>query len=107
MPSYEQLPGRLNLAFRAGDDFATLIDFDPITMTGYTVTANVYSYVSGATVADFATTLSNASAGQVNIALTDTQTAAIPAGTYGWRLQWTDSGGGQRTALTGFAEVSR
>lgn len=107
MPSYEQLPGRLNLAFRAGDDFATLIDFDPITMTGYTVMASVYSYVSGATVADFATTLSNAAAGQVNIALTDTQTAAIPAGTYAWRLQWTDAGGGQRTALMGFAEVTR
>lgn len=107
MPSYEQLPGRLNLAFRAGDDFATLIDFDPITMTGYTVTAAVYSYVSGATVADFTTTLSNAAAGRVNIALTDTQTAAIPAGTYAWRLQWTDAGGAQRTALTGFAEVTQ
>ena len=106
MPSYEQLPGRLNLAFRAGDDFATLIDFDPITMTGYTVTANVYSYVSGATVADFTTTLTNAAAGQVNIALTDTQTASIPAGTYAWRLQWSDAGGSQKTALTGFVEVA-
>lgn len=107
MPAYEQLPGRLNLAFRAGDDFSALIDFDPIAMTGYTVSAAIYSYVSGATISQFTTTVSNAASGQVNIALTDTQTAAIPAGTYGWRMQWADAGGAQRTALTGFAEVTR
>lgn len=106
MPAYEQLPGSLNLAFRASDDFSSLIDFS-IDMTGYTATAALYSLVSGSSVQSFTTTMSNAASGQVNIALTDTQTAGLAPGTYAWRMQWTDAGGGQRTALSGFAEVTR
>ena len=101
--SYEQTPGTLGLSFNRGDDFSTLIDFS-ITMTGYTVTAAIYSLISGDTVQAFTVTASNASAGQFNISLTDAQTAAIPRGTYGWRMTWTENNA-TRTALTGFVEV--
>lgn len=106
MPSYEQLPGRLNLAFRAGDDFSSLIDFS-ISMVSYTTSAVLYSYVSDATVANFTTSMANAAAGQVNVAMTQTQTAAITPGTYAWRMTWVDASNQTRSALAGFVEVSR
>jgi len=61
--------------------------------------------VTGTTVMPFSTTITDASAGQVQIALTDTQTASLPAGTYGWQLDWVAPGSVQRTALSGTVEV--
>jgi len=96
----------MNLAFKKSGDFSTLIDFDGIsTLVGYTVTASMTSLVTGATVVPFTTSIADASAGQVNIALTDTQTAALAAGTYGWQLDWVAPGSVQRTALSGTVEV--
>ena len=103
MASYDQTPGTLNLSFVRSDDFSSLIDFS-ITMTGYTVTASLYSLVSGAEVQAFTVTAANAANGQFNISLTDTQTAALARGTYGWRMTWVE-GAATRTALTGFVEV--
>jgi VCBS repeat-containing protein len=105
MSTYSQLPGTMNLAFKRAGDFATLIDFDGTTLVGYTVTATVTSLVTGASVVPFTTTVTDASAGQVNVALTGTQTAALPTGTYGWQLDWTAPGSVQRTALSGTVEV--
>jgi hypothetical protein len=103
MPSYDQTPGTLNLSFKRGDDFSTLIDFS-IGMTGYAVTASMTSVVSGAEVQAFTVTAANAAAGQFNISLTDTQTAALARGTYGWQMKWTENNA-TRTALTGYVEV--
>lgn len=103
MPAYDQTPGTLNLAFVRGDDFSTLVDFS-ITMTGYTVTASMYSLVTGAEVVPFTVSVVSAANGQVNISLTDTQTAALARGTYGWSMKWTENAA-TRTALTGFVEV--
>ena len=103
--TYSLLPGTMNLAFKRNGDFATLIDFNGTTLVGYSVTANVTSLVTGATVIPFTTSITDASAGQVNIALTDTQTSSLVAGTYGWQLDWTAPGSVQRTALSGTLEV--
>jgi methenyltetrahydromethanopterin cyclohydrolase len=104
--TYSQLPGTMNLAFKKAGDFSTLIDFDGVaSLAGYTVTASVTSLVTGATVVPFSTTITDASAGQVQIALSDTQTAALAAGTYGWQLDWVAPGSVQRTALSGTVEV--
>jgi len=104
MPSYDQTPGSLNLAFTRGDDFSALVDFS-IGMTGYTVSASMTSLVTGGEVQPLAVSFVSATAGQVNVSLTDTQTAALPRGTYGWNMKWTE-GVNTRTALTGFVEVS-
>lgn len=104
MPSYDQTPGALNLAFNRGDDFSTMIDFS-IGMTGYSVSASMHSLVTGNEVQPFTVSFASATAGQVNISLTDAQTAALARGTYGWSLRWTE-GSATRTALTGFVEVS-
>ena len=103
--TYTQLPGPMNLAFKRANDFSTLIDFNGTTLVGYTVTATVTSLVTGASVVSFATSVTDDAAGQVNVSLTDTQTSALAAGTYGWRLDWTAPGSVQRTALQGTVEV--
>jgi hypothetical protein len=105
MSTYSVLPGTMNLAFKKNGDFASLIDFDGTALVGYTVTASMTSLVTGATVVPFTTSVTDASAGQVGIALSDTQTAALAAGTYGWQLDWTAPGSIQRTALSGTVEV--
>lgn len=104
MPSYDQTPGTLNLAFNRGDDFSALVDFS-IGMTAYTVTAAVTSLVTGSEVVAMTTSFQDAAAGQVNISLSDTQTSALARGTYGWNLRWVE-GNATRTALTGMVEVS-
>lgn len=103
MASYDQTPGALNLSFKRGDDFSTLIDFS-IGMTGYTVTAGVTSLVTGDEVQPLTVSFASATAGQVNVSLTDTQTAALARGTYGWQMKWVENQA-TRTALTGFVEV--
>jgi len=105
MPTYQQLPGTMALAFRRGDEFACLVDFS-IDATAYTWSATIYSQITGATVATPTVTVVSASLGQVNVSLTELQTSALQAGTYGWRLVWVAPGTVTRTALEGACEVS-
>lgn len=102
--SYEQLPGRLDLTFRRGDEVSTEIDFNPISLAGFTMAASVVSVASGSTVTQVATTMVDAAAGRVNIGLTDEQTSALATGTYRWELTAND-GLARRTYLSGFVEV--
>jgi hypothetical protein len=104
MPSYDQAPGTLNLSFNRGDDFSALVDFS-ISMSGYTVTAGVTSLVTGSEVQALTVSTVSATAGTFNVSLTDTQTAALARGTYGWQMKWVE-GQATRTALTGFVEVT-
>ena len=104
MPSYDQAPGTLNLSFSRGDDFSALVDFS-IAMSGYTVTAGVTSLVTGSEVQALTVSTVSATAGQLNVSLTDAQTLAMARGTYGWQMKWTE-GNATRTALTGFVEVT-
>lgn len=105
MPTYEQLPGSLGLSFRRGDFVSTLIDFDPTSFTGQTMSASIVSVVSGETVAPITVAFANASAGQVNVSLSQSATAVLAAGTYRWQLRATD-GTATRTYLAGYVEVS-
>jgi hypothetical protein len=104
MTAYNQLPGQMSLSFKRANDFSTLIDFD-VSLVSYSVSASITSLVTGASVVLFTASITDASAGQVQIALTDTQTAALAAGTYGWQLDWVAPGSVQRTALSGTVEV--
>lgn len=105
MATYEQLPGTLGLAFKRGDFVSTLIDFDPVSFTGQTVSATLVSSVSGLTVAPITVSFASASAGQVTISLSKEVTLALAAGTYRWNLKATD-GTAVRTYLDGYVEVS-
>lgn len=99
-----QTPGHLAISFRAGDEFATLVDFS-VSTTGYTWQAEVYSVVTGDVVQEPAVTVVSAANGQINLAWTETQTAALAAGTYGVRVMWTAPGSVRRTVLDGMLEV--
>jgi hypothetical protein len=103
MASYDQTPGTLNLSFKRADDFSAMVDFS-ISLASYTVTAGITSLVSGAEVQPLTVSFVSATAGMVNVSLTDTQTAALARGTYGWQMKWTENNA-TRTALTGFVEV--
>jgi hypothetical protein len=103
MASYDQTPGTLNLSFKRADDFSAMVDFS-ISLASYTVTAGITSLVSGAEVQPLTVSFVSATAGQLTVSLTDTQTAVLARGTYGWSLKWTESTT-TRTALAGFVEV--
>jgi len=103
MPSYDQTPGSLSLTFNRGDDFSALVDFS-ISLVSYTLTAGITSLVTGSEVLSFTVSVVDAATGQVNVSLTDTQTASLARGTYGWLMKWTE-GNATRTALTGYVEV--
>jgi hypothetical protein len=103
---YTQIPGTLNLVFKKADSVSTLIDFDGITLTGYTATSELTSLVTGRTVASLVTSIANATAGQVNISMSSAATSSMAAGSYGWRLVLIAPGATKRTALSGSVEVS-
>jgi hypothetical protein len=104
MATYDQLPATLNLRWTVGNDFSALLDFD-IGLTNYTAAATVYSTITGNPVATFTTTIPDAAAGKINVALTDSQTTAIGAGTFAWQLVWT-VGTVTRTAMAGFIDAT-
>lgn len=105
MATYTQLPGPMHLSFKRANDFAAVVDFDGMTLTGYTVSAVMVSLVTGNTVQAMAASVTDAAAGKCSVSLTDSQTGALAAGTYGWQLDWVAPGSVQRTALSGTVEV--
>lgn len=104
MPSYDALPGSLNLNVVRGDDVSVLLDFS-VSLSAHTVTSSMTSLVTGGEVVPFTVAFVSATAGQVNVSLTDAQTTALARGTYGWNLKWAE-GAATRTALGGYVEVS-
>lgn len=103
MPTAPQEPGRLNVSFVRGDAWGQLVDFSsPPNVTGYTFASGLYSTITGDLVQAITCTVVDAAAGQVNLSLTAVQTAAIPAGTYEFRMSW---GPTARRVYEGFAEV--
>lgn len=106
MATYSQLPGRLSLALRRGDEFGASVDFD-VDLSGYTVSASIVSAITGSTAGTMTATVTNAAAGIVNVAMTEAQTQSLVPGTYSWRLEWVAPGDVKRTAMAGFVEVVR
>lgn len=99
-----QLPGNASVRFVRGDDWGETLDFS-IDTTGYTWSAAIYSLFTGATVVSPTIAVLSASLGQVALSLTDAQTAALQAGTYGLRVTWVAPGDTVRRAAEGICEV--
>ena len=104
MATAAALPGNLNIAFRRSDEYGTLIDFS-ISLTGYSFSAEVVSAVTGSTLVTPTVSVVNASTGQVNLSLSEVQTASLAVGSYLWRMIWVGPGTTTRTALEGVCEV--
>jgi hypothetical protein len=104
MATADQAPGVLNVGFTRGESWGLLLDFDePANLTGYTLYATLHSTVTGASVQAVTVTPVDLTIGKVNLSLTSTQTAALAAGTYEFRVGW--SAPSQRLVYQGFAQV--
>ena len=103
MDSYDQTPGNLPISFVRGDTLSALVDFS-IDLTGYSFIGSLVSVVTGNEVVPLTLSVVSASNGQVNVALTAQQTAALARGTYRWKFVWTQ-GSAVRTALVGYVEA--
>lgn len=106
MATFSQIPGVMNLILKAGDSVGTTVDFD-VSLSGHTVSADIYSLVSYTKIGDISTSISNATAGTVTLTFPHSQLSAIPVGSYGWKLSWTSPGDEKRTVLAGVAEIVR
>lgn len=116
--SYTQRPGDLSLELVTGDEFGMLVDVD-FDVSGFSWTALVYEAsttntfanpagvtTQGATAATFTVTEVNAAAGQINLGLSEVQTAALsPTQTYRWFLRGVSPGMVTRTYLSGDVSI--
>lgn len=121
MASFDQIPAELPITCIVGDELNVGLALKTgtnaaVNVTGYTLEAKVYvptfanpdgsfgsgAYTVGATAATFTTSVVSASAGTVNIGLTETQTSALsPAIGYRWYFRWVDTSGVTLTVLAG------
>jgi hypothetical protein len=91
MATLYQIPADQPITLKRGDDFNRLVTFTddtatPINITSYTLSAAVVTLTG-----DIPITITpvNLTLGQVNILLTDSQTALIPATGSTWYFKWT------------------
>lgn len=96
--------GTLNLAVPQGTELVATLDFSDDT-TGYTVTSEVYSLVSGSTLYSPTIATVSATAGQHTITLNESDTANRGAGSYGLRVIRVAPGTVTRRITDGLLEV--
>jgi hypothetical protein len=104
--TFSQTPGLLNLELVRGDDFSFSVDFN-VTLFGYVVSSRIIGIQFGEVVATPTTVITSSATGVVSVSLTSEETAALPAGTYRWQMDWTAPGDVDRRVLAGFVEVRR
>lgn len=116
MAVFSQIPGDLDLRLVRGDEVTFSAVFAGVDLTGFTVTAAVYSGfgatatdtpVATPTVTVTMATVNNVTSSTVQISMTETQTLAIsPTGSNRWFLRWVSPGGVTRTVLSGTVTAS-
>lgn len=111
MATFSQLPGDLDVQIVRGDEVTFSAVFAAVDLTGFTVSAAVYSGfgadalttpVAVPTVTVTTATANNVTSSTVQVSMTETQTLAIsPTGSSRWYLRWVSPGGVTRTVLSG------
>lgn len=114
--TFSQLPGDLTLEIVRGDEVTFSAVFAGTNLTGYTVSAAVYSGfgatatntpVATPTVTVTTATVAGVTSSTVQVSMTETQTLAIsPTGSSRWYLRWVSPGGVTRTVLSGVVRAS-
>lgn len=94
MAQYNQIPGKLDIKVKNGDDVSITINIDQ-SITGYTFSA----YINESTSNTFAVTALSSSS--LKIEMDGTQLEEFGTGNQEWRLAWTSTGGVNRTILNG------
>jgi hypothetical protein len=104
--------GIATIRVRRGNDYGRVLQIrykpeqKPIDLTGYELSAVVTLWGKREIVATFAVTIVDAKDGTIYIELTEEQTAAMAAGSYRWRLSWTDPKSYARAVVRGVLEVT-
>lgn len=104
MATYSNLPGKLNVQFKRGDELGVTVDFS-ISLAGYGVVAEMYSLVTGEVLSAVSVSVTDAANGVASLSLSEAQTSSLPAGTLGLRVMLDAPGAVRRTVLEGFAEA--
>lgn len=104
MATYSNLPGKLNVQFKRGDELGVTVDFS-ISLAGYGVIAQIYSLVTGDVLSAVSVSVTDAANGVAALSLSEAQTSSLPAGTLGLRVMLDAPGAVRRTVLEGFAEA--
>jgi hypothetical protein len=104
MAHYSLASGTLNITVPRGTELVATLDFSDDT-TGYTVTSEVYSLVSGATLYSPTVSVVSATAGQHSITLTEADTQDYGSGSYGLRIIRVAPGTVTRRLIDGILEV--
>ncbi len=93
-----------DLTIDQGTDFSAEVvvdDTDGTTanLTGYTVAGQIRKTYSSSTAVDFTATVSDAAAGKLQIALSNTQTGAMKAGRYVYDVEITKTSNSYKTRV--------
>jgi len=101
-----------NIVIDQGADYSASIDVtdsdgDTIDLTGYTAAGQIRKTYSSSTAVDFAVSIASpATAGILNIGLSNTQTNTMKAGRYVYDIEITNSGGVKTRVLEGQVEIT-
>jgi hypothetical protein len=101
-----------NIVIDQGADYSASIDVtdsdgDTIDLSGYTAAGQIRKTYSSSTAVNFTVSIASpASAGTLNIGLSNTQTNAMKAGRYVYDVEITNSGGVKTRVLEGQVEIT-
>ena len=100
-----------NIFIDQGATFTTTVTVtdangDAVALSGYSVAAQIRKTFLSSTATAFTATISNASAGEITISLTDTQTTSLESGRYVYEVLITASGGTKTRVVEGQVTVN-
>tara|TARA_Y100001937_G_C7099610_1_gene321834 strand:+ start:320 stop:658 length:339 start_codon:yes stop_codon:yes gene_type:complete len=93
-----------NLQIDQGSDFTTTINLDNIDgtdfdLSGFTVKSQMAKTYASSTKTTISSTISNATAGEITLSLTNAQTTALAAGRFVYDVEITQTSGGAVTRV--------
>jgi hypothetical protein len=100
-----------NLFVDAGANYSNIITVaasngQPLDLTGYTVASQMRKSYQSSTAYNFTASVYNAATGKVRLQLSDTQSAAIPAGRWLYDVEITSPSGTKTRVVEGIVTVS-
>jgi len=100
-----------NLFVDAGANYSNIITVaasngQPLDLTGYTVASQMRKSYQSSTAYNFTASIYNAATGKVRLQLSDTQSAAIPAGRWLYDVEITSPSGTKTRVVEGIVTVS-
>ena len=100
-----------NIFIDQGENFTTTVTVsdangDAVSLSGYSVAAQIRKSHLSSTSTAFTASISNASAGEITISLTDSQTTSLEAGRYVYDVLITASGGTKTRVVEGQVTVN-